>query len=368
MAAENWIALGSIATALVVLSNIAILIIIPWYRRPKFSIQYSAREPFCRQTLSYKLGRSDTAVQTYWTRLRIINSGKSLAGHCLGKLTKVLDENGRENEGFDPIQLHWVGTNWDDVPFRSVDLNRGDYEYLDVVVTQSNDKEAHFAGDQLPWAEYQERQILDHVPPGKYILGITVYGNDVKPETKYLSLIWRGDDIRHMGVELHNSLGKAKSWLKKRELTSAIGQPEVTTPGREPGVNGVRKDILFQAPTYASIGFILAIYDIPAGWGKVAGFIFLIWALLLFLDAYNVKLVCKIMRPIEPALEFPSWNFALVVLAVGFMITLADILTEGIAMLWFYAFCALGFVLLLFLGGYPSYIYARKILKRNRPA
>lgn len=220
--------MGAIATALVVLINVAILFVIPCCRRPEFSIEYDTGGKFCHPARCTSFLDLKTELPTYWIRLGIRNTGKSVARRCRGKLVKVLDEHGEEKQEYDTMLLHWVITPWKEVPFRTIDLNRDENEYLNLLATQSNNKEAYFAGDQFPLAKSakdEPRAIPNSLPRGKYILVITVYGDDVKPETKYLSLIWHADDMKHVCVELHDDLQNAKSWLNERELTSAVGQP-----------------------------------------------------------------------------------------------------------------------------------------------
>lgn len=215
MGSTQWIALGAIGTLLVVLFNLVVIFFLPWWRRPKFSIEFHAKEPFCREAKSSQFASSLHTLPTYWVRLRVRNSGRSVARRCLAKLVRVMDENGLQKEEYDPMQLHWVITDWGEVPFRAIDLDRDDYEYLDILVTQEGSHDVFLAGDQFPWANYQPRAIPYTLPPSKHIVGITVYGDDVKPKTKYTSLIWVGDKIKNIYVEVHDNPRDAKSWFKK---------------------------------------------------------------------------------------------------------------------------------------------------------
>jgi len=213
----TWIAVGSVATAAIVFLNLFLIFIKPRLEEPKFSIEFETYAPFCRQTTSGTFTSVLGAINTYWLRLRVKNSGKSVAQRCLGKLIKVMDSEAKVIDDFDPMQLHWVGTSWEAVPFTNISLNRQDYEYLDVLVTQEGIYGVYICGDQFVWAKYEQRGIKNSLEPGKYIIQITVYGDNVKPQTKYLSLIWRGRDYKDISVEIHDTPEKAKGWLKDKQ-------------------------------------------------------------------------------------------------------------------------------------------------------
>ena len=100
-----------------------------------------------------------------------------------------MDKYGLVLDCFDPMQLHWVGTSWKEYPFRNIDLNRGDYEYLDLLVAQANNMHIYITGDQFPCARYEQRAIPTTLSIGKYILKVTLYGDDVEPKTVYISLV-----------------------------------------------------------------------------------------------------------------------------------------------------------------------------------
>lgn len=195
--------------------NFVVIFVLPWWRSPRFSIEFRAAEPFCRLAKSSQFTSPGNAVPTYWIRLRVRNSGRSVAKRCLAKSVGVMSEDGQQKQEYDPMQLHWVSTDWGEVPFRAIDLGRDDNEYLDVLVTQDNSKDVYLAGDQFPWARYQQRAIPNSLPVGRHIVSITVYGDNVKPETKYMSIIWRGSQIKDIDVEVHDNLEDAKSWFKK---------------------------------------------------------------------------------------------------------------------------------------------------------
>jgi len=353
----TWITISALAT--LALASISFTVfIMPWFRRPKFLIEYDTGRPFT-ESISRSFKDRRTKIPTYWMRLGLKNTGKSVAKRCLAKLVKVMDEDGKQKSEYDPMPLHWVITSWKEVPFQTIDLNRDEREYLNVFATQSKNPELYFAGDQFPEAKYEQRAIPNSLPRGKYILGITVYGDDVKPETKYLSLIWQADDMRYVSVELHGSLRKAKSWLKKRELTSGDRQAKLDTSRHEPRNGLFGRYIMSQTLTYYIVGLILVLsYALSqAGPGRLLyGFLAVIavlWAFGLCMVAFNCKLPKKlewlgrITKFIERWNEPGYWFAAVIVFSVGFLKTWVDLHTEGIGTPFLYSFYAFWFILLV---------------------
>jgi hypothetical protein len=215
-----WIAVGSVSTAIVVLINLYLIFFQPRWNRPKFFISLEMSRPFCREVASPVFAPREpstpTLARTYWVRVKVKNSGKSVAYRCLGKLIEVMGDEGKVLYDFDPMQLHWVGTDWGAVPFINISLNREDYEYLDVLVTQQGDSKIYICGDQFVWSKYKPRGIQNSLQTGSYILRVSVYGDNVDPETKFLSLIWGEQDFKDISVEIHDSFEKAKAWLDER--------------------------------------------------------------------------------------------------------------------------------------------------------
>jgi len=211
-----WIAVGSVATALIAFFNLYLLLIKPWWKGPRFSLEFEMGGRFCAEAMSRNFkSPSDRVSPTLWLRVKVRNIGRSVAERCIGKLMEIMDAEGNVLDGFDPTQLLWVSTPWGTVPFLNISLNRGEYEYLDVLVTQSGDDKIHICGDQFVWANYEPRAITRWLEPGNYILHITAYGDNVEPKTKYLSLIWRAKDFKDVSVEIHDSIERAKGRLRQ---------------------------------------------------------------------------------------------------------------------------------------------------------
>jgi len=343
----TWITISAVATLIMVIISFTLLIR-PILRRPKFSIEYGIGVPFYIEASSSSFKAPESAVRTYWVRLRVKNTGKSVAKRCLGKLVKVMDEDGKEKSEYDPMPLHWVITSWKAVPFQTIDLNRDESEYLNVFAAQSNNPVLYLAGDQFPWAEYEQRAILNSLPYGKYILGITVYGDDVKPETKYLSLIWHGTGMEEFSLELHDDLRKAKSWLKKRGTTLGVIQPDLDTSKN--GLPNVLPEeyITSQTPTYFLFGVILVYVTgltTSVIWQFLLGLFAIIalsWTLCLWLVAFKLpdklkrlgaltrfsKLIVRYIRKGYGDLIYPFASFT--VLVTGYIMIISDLVGAGI--------------------------------------
>lgn len=189
-----WLsAIGTIALALI---TFTISMIIPWIKKPKFEIEFENKEPFCRDVDMRLTELLTPTITSYWLRLKVKNIGKTVAKHCIGKLVKVMDPSGRELNNYDPVILHWVGTNWGEIPFRHIDLNQGEHEFLDLFQIKSNTPERlniSTTGDA--------RGIPTHFPPGTYIILVTVYGDNIYPCSKRFSVIWGASHYRDVKLD-----------------------------------------------------------------------------------------------------------------------------------------------------------------------
>lgn len=186
----NWsVLLQNISIGII--TSVAVITILKqffnWRNRPQFSVEFKQSDPFCRVTWTSDFVHVSQIISTYWIRLEVNNKGKSTAKYCLGKLMKVMNDKGEYIKEYDPMRLHWDSTAWKETPFATVDLSRDELACLDTLVVQN--KTVFLAGDQHPWSKYEQRAIPKSLASGMYILQITVYGNEVKPVTKYLSVI-----------------------------------------------------------------------------------------------------------------------------------------------------------------------------------
>ena len=188
-AAPYWLAgFGTLALAL---ATVWVQIIKPWWNRPKFSVEFENRVPYCRVARI-----RGTKSYGYYVRIKVINSGRSVARRCIGKVTQIMDNAGKELLDHDPVALPWVGTDINEVPFRPIDLNNKEYEYLNIVYkTDKNPQLAMIWKDQIP------RGTSSELSKGEYILQVTIYGNNVKPLTQRYKLNCGDSDYKDINME-----------------------------------------------------------------------------------------------------------------------------------------------------------------------
>jgi len=179
---EWLIAIGTMATAVVAVFVSFLPSLRRWYNRPKFAIEFENVEPFCRHARTWFStdGGTPTLVSTYWIRLRVRNVGRSIAHGCEGKLVRITDVTTKEDrKDFDPVVLHWVGTT-----HNPIDINKSEYEYLDVIFTRADDQKVFFIR-----CEEKEPRAINLTPERKdYILQMVLYGENVEPLQKSLYL------------------------------------------------------------------------------------------------------------------------------------------------------------------------------------
>jgi hypothetical protein len=161
-----------------------ISIIRPWWIKPKFDVKFNKED--CRE--------ADIPNDSYWLRVKVTNTGRSVAKRCFGKIVKFIDNSG-ERKDLDPVMLHWIGTTWGYPPFfPTIDLNRKQYALLDVLVTKADSPGKSFVFT-YGFVAGQSKDILD----GNGHIQITIDGDDVEPSTREYSITWEGSnytDIR----------------------------------------------------------------------------------------------------------------------------------------------------------------------------
>lgn len=179
-----WLAgMGTLALAAI---TFHIEIVRPRRNKPEFHIDFRNEEPYCRAVPEVVDATVDpiSTTPSYWIRLKVSNVGKSVAKKCVGKLVRVMTADGSELVNYDPVALHWVGTEFGR-PMLHVDLNHTEYEYLDVLHTRQDRP-----SQALICRDTSLRGVPDSLPPGEFILQITIYGENVEPESKKFRLIW----------------------------------------------------------------------------------------------------------------------------------------------------------------------------------
>ena len=184
--------LSGIGTISAVLVTLAIAVWIPRWRKPRFGFEFANEEPYCRTAPLMQ----QQNVNSYWVRLKIINSGKSPSSNCVGKLTAIMDNGGQRLRNYDPVMLHWVGTDWAATPFRPIDLNQGDYEFLDITYVSAGEPSM-----ALICQDRQPRGIPNYLSPGIYRLQITIYSANANPATKEYRLVFGGTTYTDIRLE-----------------------------------------------------------------------------------------------------------------------------------------------------------------------
>lgn len=202
---EWFTAIGTVATAIVAMVVAFIPSIRRWYNRPRFSIEFENEKPFCRVTTVIRQLAVDGAGSTtlaYWIRLRIRNIGRSVAKACEGKLVRIKDaETKEESKDFDPVVLRWVSTQ----AYKPVDINKKEYEYLDLVYRTAQDDEVFIVADRK-----LRMGINLNLPLKDYIFYVIIYGENVEPLEKafYLKKHKEYDKIELLPFEEEKTLGE----------------------------------------------------------------------------------------------------------------------------------------------------------------
>jgi hypothetical protein len=187
----DWLtAIGTLGAVILAISVLFINAIRRYYRRPVFRISFGNEEPFCRHSLMlateiHEEKQVTKFVHSYWIRLRVENSGRSLARGCEGKLVRIANAaNTKARTDFDPVILHWVGST-----HNPIDINSTEYEYLDLVYTRDDDPHSFYIAGE----ERSPRGINLSPPRQDYILSLVIYGENVSPLAK--SLYLRNDAV-----------------------------------------------------------------------------------------------------------------------------------------------------------------------------
>jgi hypothetical protein len=175
----NW--LTAIGTLLAVIAAV-ILSAAPQIEarltRPIFKVYFKNEEPYCR-----------TTMEGYWIRLRVVNSGKSVAKNCEGKMVRIIDASTKqERKDFDPIVLRWVGSTID----KPIDINRNEDEYLDIIQTNALIEKQFLI--RAAGVEKNPMGINLHPPRGDYFLHVELYGANVEPKFVEVELRDAKDD------------------------------------------------------------------------------------------------------------------------------------------------------------------------------
>jgi len=163
----SWIiAIGTLLAVIVAVVLSVAPQISTYLTRPIFKVDFKNEEPYCR-----------TTIEGYWIRLRVVNSGKSVAKNCEGKMVRIIDAStNQERKDFDPIVLRWVGSTID----KPIDINRNEDEYLDIIQTNALIEKQFLI--RAAGVEKNPMGINLHPPRRDYFLHVELYGANVKPK------------------------------------------------------------------------------------------------------------------------------------------------------------------------------------------
>jgi hypothetical protein len=179
----QWI--GAIATALAVIvaifTTLYFELIKPRRDRPKLKIHYDNSDPQCR-----RLSQSENGVpSSYYIRLKVMNTGKSPAQACTGRLVEIVSGNGRLRTDWDVSDLAWSAQ---PTP-KSISLNSmGDHFFLDIGWILNNGEQLfRLRTDRVPRAT-----TLDF-GPGEYYFHVVIYAENAEPAGQWFRVNWNGE-------------------------------------------------------------------------------------------------------------------------------------------------------------------------------
>lgn len=192
--------------ALIVVAIIALLLVIyrdiirDYYYRPRLVVTFSLKEPVSRITsVGWPLGTSHPTQwkSAFWPRLRVLNSGRSVARQCEAIIAEVRNPDGTLNKQYDPLKLRWAiapihkGLEPLDIArHRQVDLN-----LFTTIDGESNAPIATFP-DPVGVPLFFE--------PGDYWLKIVIYGGNFSPVERGYAVHWPGKDYKRVEMQEMN--------------------------------------------------------------------------------------------------------------------------------------------------------------------
>lgn len=202
--ADLLVAFGTISMALVI---VYIEIIKPWGKKPRITIEFDNKAPFCRNATPE--GERDSWE---YFRVKVTNIGNSAAKKVRGKLVELDTGNTVVNEFFDPLSLHWtsiepvrgleklgfaVSTKYLD----SIDLGAKEWDYLDVFsLGGGSGDEIKIATSPQPRGCLKQFGLRDRA-----VFKITVFVDNIDPVSKRYQLVWQ-DHGRVRMFEVKNGI------------------------------------------------------------------------------------------------------------------------------------------------------------------
>jgi hypothetical protein len=201
------IAIASVvASAVVAVAVIYRDIFRGWFFKPKFDITFSLEKPISRVTKVKWPERSEQERNAFWPRLRLVNTGRSVARRCEAILAEVKKPDGSLDDRYDPITLRWAITPIG-IGLEPLDIARGRQVDLNTIITIEGDRFAYFATHPDP------RGIPLYFEPGDYWIRVTIYGDNFEPVNRGYAIHWDGKDYRKVCMqEMHNPPRSTADW------------------------------------------------------------------------------------------------------------------------------------------------------------
>jgi hypothetical protein len=174
--------------------------------RPNLEITFSLEEPVSRVTnVEWPPGLGQEK-KAFWPRLRIVNTGRSVARRCEAILAEVRRPDGSLNEGYDPLTLRWaiapIG-----LGLEPLDIARGRQVDLNTIIPIEGEKFAYFATHPDP------RGFPLYFAPGDYWIRITIYGGNFEPVSRGYAIHWDGKDYRRVDmIGMNNPPTSLSEW------------------------------------------------------------------------------------------------------------------------------------------------------------
>lgn len=137
------------------------------------------------------------AKRSWFIRLRIENTGRTVATNCFGRLLMVLDQEGQHLKRYDSLDLYWTRQDRPD-NYRPLDIyGLGDFAYLDIAQV----KEAENALILRGVIPDRHRLVIpsghigkpEHLLPGIYYMQIAVYADNASIEPTWFRVEWKDD-------------------------------------------------------------------------------------------------------------------------------------------------------------------------------
>lgn len=182
----DWLtAIGTILAVAVALLIAGASTIKKWIYRPVLKVEFENGPPFARPPTPITVPAGAPPAFGYFIRLRVTNSGKSIARDVEGKLMRIYGAGTlQERNDFDPTNLHWAGhdQHGGEVP-RTVDIHKTAFEFLDLVNTQSGGP-----GIIIYTTETIPRGIPFALPWGDYVFDVILFGKNTEPVEKFYLL------------------------------------------------------------------------------------------------------------------------------------------------------------------------------------